>query len=207
MNIQAIIFDFGGVLIQMKDNAPRLALAERFGIPPTALDELVFYSESARRAALGELTIEQHWEAIRARLGITPNDLPGVIHQFWAADGLNEELIETIHGLRPQYKIGLLSNAWDDLRQALNEQLHISYLFDDLVISAEVGMVKPDPRIYELAAQRLSIKPAEAVFIDDTERNVVAARSAGWHAIHYRDNEQTLADLDGLLKPVIMQQP
>jgi putative hydrolase of the HAD superfamily len=104
-----------------------------------------------------------------------------------------------IKKLHPTYKVGLLSNAWDDLRQTMHTRWDIDGLFDELIISAEVGIVKPDPRIFHLALERLSVQPAESVFIDDILTNVEAARQEGLVAIHFQDTRQTLADLQVLL--------
>lgn len=190
MTIQAIIFDFGSVLVQMGDEAPRQALAERLGVPLKALYRLIFDSETARRAMVGELTIEQHWQAVGEALGMLPAELPAVRAQFWSADLVNHELVDTIRRLRPAYKVGLLSNAWNDLRQVMQERFHFDGLFDDLVISAEVGLAKPDPRIFQLAVERLGVNPAEAVFVDDVLANAEAAQGVGLQAIHYQNNLQ-----------------
>jgi HAD superfamily hydrolase (TIGR01509 family) len=196
MTIRAIIFDFGSVLVQMGDEAPRQALAEQLGVPLKALYRLVFDSESALRAMVGEQTIEQHWQAVGAALGVLPAELPEVRARFWSADRVNHELVAYIRTLRPQYKLGLLSNAWGDLRQAMKERFHFDGLFDDLVISAEVGLAKPDPRIFQLSVERLGVQPAEAVLVDDVLANVEAARGVGLQAIHYLNNPQLFQVLE-----------
>ena len=195
LSIRAVIFDFGSVLVQMGEETPRLALAERLGVPLKELNRLVFDSESAVRAMVGELTIAQHWQAVGTALGVLPDEMPAVVAQFWSADLVNEELVAVIRKLRPNYKVGLLSNAWDDLRQVLATRIPIGHLFDDLVISAEVHMGKPDPSIYYLAVERLGVQPNEAVFVDDVLANVEAASAIGLNAIHYQNNPQLFSDL------------
>lgn len=194
-NIRAIIFDFGSVLVLMGDETPRQALAEQLGVPLKELYRLVFDSQSAIDAMIGGLTIGQHWQAVGEALGVAPDELPNVIKKFWSVDLLNIELVELIGKLHGRYKIGLLSNAWDDLRQVLVTRVPIGHLFDDIVISAEVGMGKPDPRIFQLAVERLGVEPGEAVFIDDVLANVEAARKVGLNAIHYQNNPQLFSDL------------
>jgi epoxide hydrolase-like predicted phosphatase len=194
-SIRAMIFDFGSVLVQMGDKAPRQALADQLGVPLKELYRLIFDSDSAARAMVGELTIEQHWQAVGEALGVSPDEIPAIKAQFWAADWVNRELIDYIGALRPAYKVGLLSNAWNDLRQVLRERFGFDGLFDDLVISAEVGLAKPDPRIFHLAVQRLGVQPAEAVFVDDVLANVQAAQEVGLNAIHYQNNPQLFTAL------------
>ena len=197
--IRAVIFDFGGVLVRMVDDRPRLRLAQQLGIPLSQLDYLVFFSDSAQKASRGEVTVGMHWEAVRAALGIQPEAMAGFLEQYWSADDVNWALLEYIRKLHPRYKVGLLSNAWDDLRQTMHERWNIDGLFDELIISAEVKMVKPDPHIFHLALERLGVQPAETVFIDDIIENVEAARRVGLFAIQYQNMPQTLAELNRYL--------
>jgi len=75
--------------------------------------------------------------------------------------------------------------------------------FDDLVISGEVGVIKPHPRIFEILLERNRIDPASAVFIDDVAANAAAATRLGIHGIHFRSPDQLRGDLAavGLLSP------
>jgi epoxide hydrolase-like predicted phosphatase len=202
MKIRAVIFDFGGVLVRMVDDRPRIKLAQQLGIQLEQLDYLVFMSESARKASLGEISVGMHWEAVRKALAIAPEAMSQFLEQYWSADDVNWALLEIIHRLRPKYKVGLLSNAWDDLRHTLHARWNIDGLFDDLVISAEVKLIKPDPRIFHLAVDRLAMQPTETIFIDDIEENVLAAREEGMVTIHHQDTHQTI---DTLSKYVIIE--
>lgn len=67
--------------------------------------------------------------------------------------------------------------------------------FEDIVVSGEHGIVKPDPRIYSLAIERCRLDPIRTVFIDDSEANVAAGREAGLHALHFTSPETLRADL------------
>ena len=121
------------------------------------------------------------------------------MQQFWSADDLNRELIGFIRTqLRSHYKLGLLSNAWDDLRTVLTERWNIIHDFDDVIISAEIGDAKPNPSIYRLTLERLGIAPDEAVFVDDMPANVEGAQALGIHAIQFVENDQLFADLKQL---------
>ena len=64
--------------------------------------------------------------------------------------------------------------------------VRLSDLFDDVVVSAEVGLAKPDPEVFRLAARRLGVPPEACVFVDDWEVNVAAAREVGMAAVHFR---------------------
>ncbi len=98
-----------------------------------------------------------------------------------------------------RYRIGLLSNAFGNLRSYLTEVLKIATLFDHIVISAEVGITKPEAGIYTIALEGLGVLPHEAVFIDDFERNVSAAQQLGMHALHFRDPQTLQVQLESIL--------
>lgn len=196
---RAVIWDFGSVLVYMADDAPRLALAARLGVPLERLDGLVFEGESARRAAVGELTIDQHWQAVAQALDISQAELPAVIDQFWSADMLNTDVVAYIQSLRPRCKVGLLSNAWDNLRQTLEQRFDVAHLFDEIIVSAEERLAKPDPRIYHVALERLGVPPQEAVFVDDLLVNVEAARALGMAGVHFQNAAQAIAEVEAWL--------
>jgi epoxide hydrolase-like predicted phosphatase len=199
MPIKAVIFDFGGVLVRTEDRGPRTQLAARLGKTYAELGMLVFDSGSSQQAQLGEITSAQHWEQVRKVLNISPAELLEVRGKFWEGDSLDGNLVDYLRGLRPRYKTALLSNAWDDLRQYIEEDWHIEDAFDQIIISAEVGLVKPDERIYQLAISKVGVDPDEAVFVDDFPENVIGAREVGLQAIHFKDPDQALADLQQLL--------
>ena len=199
MSIRGLVFDFGGVLVRMIDDRPRIALANKIGISLSRLDELVFLSETAAKASKGEISVTMHWDAVRKALGLQPEDMPDFLQRYWSADDVNWRLLDFIRGLRPRYKVGLLSNAWDDLRKTLHERWNIDGLFDELVISAEVKLVKPDPRIFQLALKRLNILPAETIFIDDINENVQSARQIGLKGILYQSFDQTIGEIKDYL--------
>jgi putative hydrolase of the HAD superfamily len=79
-----------------------------------------------------------------------------------------------------------LSNADASLRQRLEHEIGIEHLFDDIVCSAEVGMAKPEPGVFDLACRRLGLAPGECVFVDDYEVNVKAAQDLGMQGVLFR---------------------
>ena len=200
MPIRAVIFDLGGVLLRTEDRGPRERLAARLGLDYAGLSRLIFDNESAIQATLGKVSEKDHWDEIRSQLGISPEEIRTVEAEFWAGDRMDEELVEYSRSLRPQVKTGLLSNAWDGLRSLIQNRWRIAGAFDDILISAEVGLAKPDPRIYHLAVQRLGVVLQEAVFVDDFAHNVEAAQREGLHAVHFQNAGQARSDVEKLLQ-------
>ena len=199
MSIQAVIFDLGGVLVRTEDRTSRRKLAARLGLTYDELSALVFDSQSAHQATKGEITTEEHWDEVCKTLGLSKAEFPQVPLEFWGGDTLDEDLVNFLRGLRPQYKTALLSNAWDDLRQMIEEVWEFDDAFDEMIISAEIGLVKPDRLVYEKAVSDLGVKPAEAVFVDDFPENVEGAKAAGLEAIQFISPDQALKDLQRLL--------
>ncbi|HEU5347205.1 MAG TPA: HAD-IA family hydrolase, partial [Ktedonobacterales bacterium] len=111
----------------------------------------------------------------------------------------NPELAAYLGGLRPRYRTALLSNSFDGARHEEEARFRFSEIADRIIYSHEVGVAKPDQRIYGLACERLGCRADEMVFLDDNERNVAAAAAYGIHAICFRDNTQAIADIETLL--------
>lgn len=200
MTIRAVIWDLGGVLLRTENHAPREQLAARLGITYDDLYRLIFESDSSHLASVGKITTETHWETVRKALKLSREEFPTVPYHFWGGDRLDTGLVEYIRSLKPAYKTGLLSNAWDDLHYMLVEKWHIADAFDEIIISAEVGVTKPDPLIYKVALQRLGVLPSEVVFIDDFLNNIEGARAVNMHTIHFRSAKQARAELEQILK-------
>jgi putative hydrolase of the HAD superfamily len=149
---------------------------------------------------MGQISEQEHLEITCLALEKPVTEWRTFREAFFAGDGIDYELVDFIRSLRPGYKTGILSNAWSGVRQWLTEKWRIMDAFDEAVISAEVGLVKPDPRIYELVLQALDVQPAEAVFVDDFLENVEAARRGGLHAIQFLNPSQAVAEINQILK-------
>lgn len=206
MTLKAIIWDLGGVLVRTEDRSRRLQWEKRLDLAPGELDRLVFQGEQGRAAAFGKAQAQDIWRALADQFGLSPKDRKTIEDDFWAGDRVDYDLIELTRSLRPRQKTGLLSNAWPDLRHALQNVWHIDDAFDEIVISAEVGLAKPDPAIYHLMLQRLALEPAQAIFIDDFIENIEAADQLGMETIHFtsvaetKDKLARLFDLSSLDK-------
>lgn len=199
MDISAFIWDLGGVLVRTQDYSSRQKLASRFGLSRFELEELVFNSDSGTKAQLGQISAVQHWKDITEPFQLTPAEFIEFQNNFWGGDRLDESLVNTIRSLRPRFKTALLSNAFSDLREMISHQWNIDDAFDEIVISAEVGVQKPDARIYEITLERLKVRPEQAVFIDDFPQNIQGARDLKLESIHFTNPTQTLEELEVFL--------
>jgi glucose-1-phosphatase len=200
MSIKAVIFDLGGVIVRTETQQPRQDLAQLLSLPPEQLYHLIFDHPTAVQATLGQVASQEHWEAVRDALKISPEQILEVQKSFFAGDVLDKDLVDYIRSLRPRYTTALLSNAWDSLRPLLAQEWKIEDAFDEIVISAEVGIAKPDPRIYHLTLERLGVQAQEAVFVDDFAHNLEAAAQIGLHTVLFKTRPQAVAELQALLQ-------
>ena len=198
MNIRAVYFDLGGVIVRTEYQAPRQHLAERLGMEYEDLVKRVFENESSRQASIGQLSEDEHWAAVMRKLRLPESETQAVREAFFAGDIVDYALLDFMRGLRKKYKVGLISNAWSGLRPWIISR-KFEDAFDAMIISAEVGVMKPDARIFQIALEKLGVSPSESVFLDDFPENVVGARAIGMQAIHFIQPEQALEELRQLL--------
>jgi HAD superfamily hydrolase (TIGR01509 family) len=139
-------------------------------------------------------------EPCAGEVWLEPEEMDNFRQNFWAGDRLDLELIDFIRSLRNDYRIGLLSNAWSGTRASLTDRFSFLDAFDVSIFSAEVGLKKPEPEIYrDDPASSWRSSPEEAVFVDDFEENITAARQLGMHAVHFKSREQVIEELKSLL--------
>jgi epoxide hydrolase-like predicted phosphatase len=198
MPIKALYFDLGGVIVRTEDKTLRTELGQRFGMTYNEMDKFVFGCETAKKASIGLITEEQHWRDVARRLGVPESEWKPISEAFFAGDRIDRDLLTFIQSVRPALKTGVISNAWDGLRAYMKAQGFLDP-FDEVIVSAEVGIVKPDPRIYHLALEKLSVQPAEAIFVDDMPENIAACQAIGMQGVQFKSAEQALAGIQRLL--------
>lgn len=198
MSIKAVFFDLGGVIVRTEFQAPRQQLAERLGLEYDDLVKIVFDSDSGIKATIGEMSSEEHWNSVLKRLKRPASDLPAIRDEFFAGDIVDRTLVDFIRSLRGKYKTGLISNAWGDLRDFIVRE-KFDDAFDKMIISAEVGAAKPEPKIFQIALGQFGVSPGEAVFVDDFLINIEGCEKVGIKGIHFKDPESALKQLEQLL--------
>lgn len=204
--IKVVLFDIGGVIIRTDNPAPRERLAQRFGLDRQGLDWAVFQNPVAQAAERGQESEEAVWEHIQNKFHLSPEELDSFQAEFWGGDSADSSMIELLASLHPLYRTGLLTNSWRrnplDLfwkRFSLAETV-VHSAVDAVISSAEVGVQKPDPRIYAVALERFGARAEEAVFVDDFSRNVDTARGLGFEAILFESPTQARRDLLAILE-------
>lgn len=212
MTGRGLLVDYGGVLTGSVGRSFR-AFERAHDIPKGTILELLL------AAYRGDAVAEEEGLVARIELGRIPDHEFDRLLATRLADaghtvpsqGLVERLFD---GMRPAGRVwdivdqaraqgvatGLLSNSWGT---SAYPRERLGRIFDVTVISAEVGLRKPDPAIYRLALDELGVAAEACAFVDDLERNVDVARSLGMFGVLHRDDATTAAALAGFLDVAI----
>lgn len=186
MDIEGLIFDFGGVIWNMRWDACQ-ELEQAYSLPRGAVFRTLYRTEAWREVERGRGD-RQAWldGAHRALEELAGRPLPR-LHELWRErQHLLSENVALIRALRPLYRTAILSNADISLRARIERDLGLHDLFDAIICSAEAGVAKPDLAIYRFAADRLALPTDACLFVDDYEPNIKAAEEAGMRALLYR---------------------
>jgi putative hydrolase of the HAD superfamily len=195
MTRDTLLVDFGGVLTtNVFDAFADFCRAEGLA-PDTVRDR--FMTDPEARDLLGDLETGRIGEAefeprFAALLGVEPAE--GLIDRLFAGMVPEPAMLDAVRAARQGgVRTGLLSNSWGQERY---DRATLEELFDTVVISGEVGMRKPSPEIYALAAERLGREPERIVFVDDLPGNLKPAREIGMATVLHRDAGATVAELE-----------
>lgn len=195
-NLRAVYWDLGGVLLRTEDLSYRERWGEQLDMGPWELARAIFRSEAGLRASLGQAGVDDIWLEVQQALGLDDDQRELLREEFFAGDQLDQSLVSFIRELKQnRIAIGLISNAWPDTRDWLETHAKIADIFDHMVISSEIGMAKPDPRVYQLALEGLQMDPAQAVFVDDFIENIEGAEAVGMLGLHFQDPQTVMQTL------------
>jgi glucose-1-phosphatase len=200
--IEALVLDIGGVILRTSDRSGRYALDKKYGLPPGGTEELVFNSQAAQDSTLGMVATEAVWAHVAEVLSLSPDELENFKLNFWEADRVDQELLAFLESQQGMYITALLSNAWSNARLALAEQFGIieGKTVDHILISAELGVAKPDQRIFRILADTIKCHYDQILFVDDFIENIQAANELGIQTIHYLPEMDLIAHIQSILE-------
>jgi putative hydrolase of the HAD superfamily len=202
MAIKAVFFDVGGVLEiapALRDFRVFASWEARLGLSP---GEIMSRSSCVWAGGrTGRLSEAEVSSALAGCLGWSADQVTAFMSGFWAEylGSLNDDLARYFRDLRPRYRTGIISNSFAGAREREQAAYRLGELTDLIVYSHEAGVCKPDQRIYRLACEMLGVRPEEAIFLDDQDTCVTAARDVGMHAVSYAGNADAIAAIDALL--------
>jgi len=195
--LRGLLVDYGGVLTT--DVFVSFAeFCRTEGIDPDTVRRR-FRADPGSRELLAELECGRIAEAdfeqrFAEQLGV---EAPGLIERLFRGARAEEAMFTAVRAARAAgVRTGLISNSWGN--RGYDRGL-LPELFDGVVISGDVGIRKPDPRMYELGAEAIGLKPDACAYVDDLPGNLKPARVLGMTTIHHRSAHETIAELEGLL--------
>jgi epoxide hydrolase-like predicted phosphatase len=177
--ITAVVFDLGGV-ITIPPFEGLVAHERECGLPAGALSRYFRGHELMHRLERGEITAREFWKTLGTEVEAEHGVRLQLAEVAAAADqgsALRPEMLDLVRDLHGRYTLALLTN---NVREAVTWREQLPHeLFDVRIDSSEVGVRKPDPRIYDLLLERLDRPATEVVFIDDFEENLPPAAALG----------------------------
>jgi HAD superfamily hydrolase (TIGR01549 family) len=186
--IRGIIFDCFGVLYQG-------SIAHLYELTPEAKRaELANISLSSD---YGYISAEEYLQQVSELTGKPTVELIDIMQKDHVR---NQAMIDYVGSFRGKYKVALLSNVGRGVIEQLFTADELEELFDVIVLSSEVGMVKPEAAIFELTANRLGLEPAECIMVDDLVANIDGAQSTGMHGVVYNTTDKCMYAVSGLLQ-------
>ncbi len=126
-----------------------------------------------------------HEEFFKAIADASGEAVEQVAKELEADNELNELLVDYVSTLQGEYKLALLSNSSSEHLRGELAKHDLEKYFDEIVISSEVGLIKPQPEVFEHIMQKLDVKPQECIFTDDNPKHTNAAAELGIHSIVY----------------------
>jgi len=200
--IRSVISDLGKVLISFDNSIFYNKIAEHTPFDAQEIAARVnVHSDIGQAFDTGRITPRGFYEQAREALqsALSYEDFFAMYNDVFS---LNPSVVDTLNRLKPTYRMVMLSNT-DVMRFGfIKDRFPEALLFDEYVLSYEVGYIKPDPRIYQIAVDKAEVSPNECLFIDDRRENIEAARQRGIQTIHFlegADLEASLRDLGLIL--------
>jgi len=196
--IRAIVFDLAGVVLHTIRGSFNSLLAERLGVPEENVAAII-NSTVNDQWDMDEIDDDTFYTHLLTELGL-PMERKSIVAAFTRDDFyIDQDMLTEIKKLRKTYQTALLTNFPAHVHDYMGTDWVVDGAFDVVIASCDVGLIKPDPMIYQATLERLDCAPREAVFIDDRAVNVAGAQDVGMHGILFKDKQQALDELDHLL--------
>jgi len=196
MAIKTILFDFGGVIIKTPNlrwlHRWRETLGFRGDLEISRMLSNPIGSELLRDIFLGIEPEDSIWTMIAERWHLSSRLVNLIRRNAFSKFRLNKPFVRFMEEIKDDYITAILSNAGDQTRRIMEHQYHLHEFVDEIIISAEEGVIKPDPKIYQIAIDRLNAAPETTLFVDDILENVKAAREFGMKAEQFKNTKQVI---------------
>jgi putative hydrolase of the HAD superfamily len=195
-SVDALIFDLGGVVVEIDFRRVFAAWSSHTGVTPETIASRFRFDAAYAAHEKGEIEAPEFFDALRGSLGLEISD-----EQFLA--GWNEIFVQEMPNMRgllrqteALFPLYLFSNTNTAHKQYfLNNYQEVLSPFRELFLSSDIGMRKPEPEAFHAIAARIGMRPERLAFFDDLPENVAGARAAGLKAFHVRSADEIAAAL------------
>ena len=186
--VKTVLFDYAGVISPTKNNYIfALKNSKRFGLSPKELMQITY--ENWDETAIGKLKSNIFWDLIAGKLGIKPDELMKLIIQTYPID---KRMVDIIERTKVNHITVLFSNQIEDWLEKVIDDNKLRNIFGYFVNSYNVGVKKPDKKIFLEALKVTASKPEETLLVDDSPENIKAALQMGINAIQFDNFKQFL---------------
>jgi HAD superfamily hydrolase (TIGR01509 family) len=195
--IKAVIFDWGGVLIENPTEGILQYCREYLGIGSGCM--LAAYRKLMPYFQEGRISEEEFWKGVRRRTG-AKREMPASLwlEAFEKSYVEKKDVFSVAANLHERgYRTGILSNTEKPARPFMNREPY--RIFDPIVLSWEAGSAKPQSSIFEVLIETLALEPSEILIIDDAAINVTAATELGLQGLQFTGTEALKTSLANLL--------
>ncbi len=184
--VRFVYFDINGCLVRFFHRA-FTNMTHETGVPADIIETTFWHYNDA--ACRGEMTMEEFNQQFASRLGL--REVDWMKYYLDAVDKI-DEMQEVVAWVADNYYVGLLSNIMPGfIDEMIERNLLPKIAYDVIIDSSQVGAIKPEQKIYEIAQNRTAVQPEEILLIDDSRSNLMAAEKMGWHVQWFDDYRPT----------------
>ena len=201
MTVEAIFFDFGGVLLKHADGIDHKAIEAQFDLPERTVFNCLYRDSRYKDFFVGKCTEREWISSIRSAaeklVGEKARPMLKAVQD--SKNELNPDMIVLMERLHGRYRLGIISNTTAGLEDRLQTQFpQLIDLTEVRVGSGDLKIAKPDPEIFHHATNQMGVSLESSVFTDDTASYALAASELGMHGIHFTDYESFVAKLEAI---------
>jgi len=196
--IKAVIWDLAGVVLHPIRGSFNSLLAERLDAPLAAVEK-VMDGEENRLWDIDEIDDTAFFTYLLNALDLPLEKMPIIREFVWKDFYIDREMLTFIKEVKEAHTTALLTNFPSHVHDFLHRYWHTDGVFNHIIASCDVKLVKPDEAIYRLALERVGCEAHESIFIDDRQINVDVAKRVGMNAILYQNRESAINGIKRLL--------
>ena len=195
--IKAVIFDIGGVVIDLKPWFNKFVKIFR---PENAEEFWKDFNAKVIPLCKNQISEKMFLNKLATSYNIPFDNIPSdiLVKDFEKLTSVNKHVMKIIKELKRKYKLALLSNTINSHSKSIKKKINYDY-FDLIILSNKIGLTKDQKEIFLLVAKKLNVKTSECVFVDDIQEFIKVSESAGMKGILFKNPEQLKRELRKLL--------